>query len=134
MDRRPVTFCFNGGPGSSSVWLHLGALGPRRVKLSDKNAAQPAAFGLTDNEFSILPVTDLVFIDPVATGYSRPAGTSKAQQFLGEVAGHRVGGRVRPALDHAARRDGFRRNMFAARVTASSAPPDWHITCVPPTE
>ena len=85
MDRRPVTFCFNGGPGSSSVWLHLGALGPRRVKLSDKNAGQPAAFGLTDNEFSILPVTDLVFIDPVATGYSRPAGTSKAQQFFGEA-------------------------------------------------
>jgi carboxypeptidase C (cathepsin A) len=83
-DQRPVTFCFNGGPGSSSVWLHLGALGPRRVKLSDGDLARPTQFGLADNEFSILDVTDLVFIDPVATGYSRPSGKSKAQQFFGE--------------------------------------------------
>ena len=84
-DHRPVTFCFNGGPGSSSVWLHLGGLGPRRVKLSAPGAAQPAPFGLTDNEFSILPVTDLVFIDPVSTGYSRPAGDNKPQKFFGET-------------------------------------------------
>ncbi len=84
-DHRPVTFCFNGGPGSSSVWLHLGGLGPRRVKLSETGAAQPAPFGLTDNEFSILPVTDLVFIDPVSTGYSRPAGDNKPQKFFGET-------------------------------------------------
>ena len=134
MERRPVTFCFNGGPGSSSVWLHLGALGPRRVKLSEKDATQPAPFGLVDNEFSILHVTDLVFIDPVATGFSRPAEESKAEQFFGEVAGHRVGGRVHSALDHAACSDGFRRNTFAARVTASSAPPDWRITCIRATE
>ena len=79
-----MTFCFNGGPGSSSVWLHLGALGPRRVKLTEEDAAQPAPFGLVDNEFSILHVTDLVFIDPVATGFSRPAEEGKAEQFFGK--------------------------------------------------
>jgi carboxypeptidase C (cathepsin A) len=84
MEHRPVTFCFNGGPSSSSVWLHLGALGPRRVRLGDIGASQSAPLGLVDNEFSLLDVTDLVFIDPMATGYSRPAGESKAEQFFGK--------------------------------------------------
>ena len=81
---RPVTFCFNGGPGSSSVWLHLGGLGPRRVKLNDDGTMPPPPFGLVDNPFSILNITDLVFIDPVATGYSRPAKDEKADQFFGQ--------------------------------------------------
>jgi carboxypeptidase C (cathepsin A) len=83
-ERRPVTFCFNGGPGSSSVWLHLGALGPRRVRLNASDPTQPVPFGLVDNDFSILHVTDLVFIDPVGTGYSQPGKKSKAEQFFGE--------------------------------------------------
>ena len=83
-EQRPVTFCFNGGPGAASVWLHLGALGPRRVKLSEPGSMQPAPFGLVDNESSILHVTDLVFIDPVATGFSRPAEEGKAEQFFGK--------------------------------------------------
>lgn len=82
--QRPVTFSFNGGPGSSSVWLHLGALGPRRVKLNPDGTLPPPPFGLMDNEFSILHATDLVFIDPVATGYSRPAKDEKAEQFFGQ--------------------------------------------------
>lgn len=81
---RPVTFCFNGGPGSSSVWLHLGGLGPRRVKLNDDGTMPPPPFGLVDNTYSVLNVTDLVFIDPVATGYSRPAKDEKADQFFGQ--------------------------------------------------
>jgi carboxypeptidase C (cathepsin A) len=84
MERRPVTFCFNGGPGAASVWLHLGALGPRRVKLNEKEVTQPVPFGLVDNDFSILHVTDLVFIDPVGTGFSQPGKESKAEQFFGE--------------------------------------------------
>ena len=80
---RPVTFCFNGGPGSSSVWLHLGALGPRRVKLTDEGDLPPPPFRLVDNESSLLDVTDLVFIDPVSTGYSRPVEGEKAKQFHG---------------------------------------------------
>lgn len=83
-ERRPVTFCFNGGPGAASVWLHLGALGPRRVKLNEKDVTLPAPFGLTDNEYSILHVTDLVFIDPVATGFSRAAKDEKSEQFFGQ--------------------------------------------------
>jgi len=82
--RRPVTFAFNGGPGSSSVWLHLGALGPRRAKMNDDGTLPKPPFSLVDNEYSILPVTDLVFIDPVATGYSRPAKDEKGDQFFGQ--------------------------------------------------
>ncbi len=83
---RPVTFCFNGGPGSASVWLHLGALGPRRVKMNEDGTLPKPPFGLTDNEYSILHVTDLVFIDPVATGFSRPEKDEKTDQFFGQSA------------------------------------------------
>jgi carboxypeptidase C (cathepsin A) len=79
---RPITFCFNGGPGSSSVWLHLGALGPRRVQLQDDGEAPPPA-RLVENEWSILDLTDLVFIDPVSTGYSRAEAEKDAKQFHG---------------------------------------------------
>ena len=83
---RPVTFCFNGGPGSSSVWLHLGAFGPRRVKMNDDGTLPPPPFGLADNENSILDGSDLVFIDPVATGFSRPAKDQKTDEFFGNSA------------------------------------------------
>jgi len=84
--KRPVTFCFNGGPGSSSVWLHLGALGPRRVKMNEDGTLPPPPFSLVDNEYSILDASDLVFIDPVATGFSRPAKDEKANDFFGNAA------------------------------------------------
>ena len=80
---RPVTFCFNGGPGSASVWLHLGALGPRRAKMNADGSQPPPPFSLVDNEYSILDSSDLVFIDPVATGFSRAAKDEKAEQFFG---------------------------------------------------
>lgn len=70
---RPITFAFNGGPGSSSVWLQLGALGPRRVDLPDTVAPPPPPYRLVDNAFGLLDQTDLVFIDPVATGFSKAA-------------------------------------------------------------
>jgi len=85
MEKRPVTFSFNGGPGSASVWLHLGALGPRRVKMNDDGSLPAPPFALVDNEFSILNASDLVFIDPVATGFSRPAKDEKTDQFFGDA-------------------------------------------------
>jgi carboxypeptidase C (cathepsin A) len=80
---RPLTFSFNGGPGSSSVWLHLGVLGPRRVLLDDDGFALRPPYKLVDNEASLLDVTDLVFIDPVSTGFSRPVQGEKAKEFHG---------------------------------------------------
>jgi carboxypeptidase C (cathepsin A) len=80
---RPLTFSFNGGPGSSSVWLHLGVLGPRRVLLDDDGFALRPPYKLVDNEASLLDVTDLVFIDPVSTGFSRPVPGEKAKEFHG---------------------------------------------------
>lgn len=82
-DKRPVTFCFNGGPGSSSVWLHLGALGPRRVRLPVDASRSRPPHHVIENPFSMLDKTDLVFIDPVSTGYSRPAKGENKNQFHG---------------------------------------------------
>jgi carboxypeptidase C (cathepsin A) len=78
---RPITFSFNGGPGSSSVWLHLGLLGPRRVEMGDAGALLPPPYQLVNNEHTLLEVTDLVFIDPVTTGYSRPVQGENPKQF-----------------------------------------------------
>ena len=78
---RPITFAFNGGPGSSSVWLHLGALGPRRVALNDDGSPPAPPARLIANDCSWLLFTDLVFIDPVGTGYSRPADDKNDKQF-----------------------------------------------------
>lgn len=80
---RPITYCFNGGPGSSSVWLHLGVYGPRRVKMTDDGFAPPPPYELVDNAHSLLDVTDLVFIDPVGTGYSRAVEGEDPHQFHG---------------------------------------------------
>ncbi len=78
---RPITFSFNGGPGSSSVWLHLGVLGPRRVVLTDLGDLPPPPYKLADNPYSLLDISDLVFIDPVGTGYSRAVVGEKDKEF-----------------------------------------------------
>lgn len=80
-EQRPVTFCFNGGPGSSAVWLHLGAFGPKRAAFPDPQHPPPPPYRLEDNDASLLDVSDLVFVDPVGTGYSRIAGSAKAEEF-----------------------------------------------------
>lgn len=79
---RPLMFSFNGGPGSASVWLHLGALGPKRVKMLDDGMMPAPPYELADNENTWLTETDLVFIDPVGTGYSRAAKQELAQKFF----------------------------------------------------
>ncbi|MGB8508521.1 MAG: hypothetical protein WCD76_08945 [Pyrinomonadaceae bacterium] len=80
---RPLTFSFNGGPGSASVWLHMGAIGPKRVRMLDDGGMPPPPFQLVDNEYTWLDQTDLVFIDPVGTGYSRAAKPELANKFFG---------------------------------------------------
>jgi carboxypeptidase C (cathepsin A) len=84
--QRPVTFAFNGGPGSASVWLHLGLLGPRRVVMGDAGALLPPPYGLADNAQTLLTHSDLVFIDPVSTGYSRAAQGEKPKDYHGYTA------------------------------------------------
>jgi carboxypeptidase C (cathepsin A) len=80
---RPITFAFNGGPGSSSVWLHMGLLGPRRVDLGKGGPALAPPYQLVTNDASPLDLTDLVFVDPVTTGYSRATTGEEAKQFHG---------------------------------------------------
>jgi carboxypeptidase C (cathepsin A) len=80
---RPVTFIFNGGPGSSTVWLHMGAFGPRRVLTADDSHTPAAPYTLVNNEFSLLDASDLVFIDAPGTGFSRIAGTDRDKAFYG---------------------------------------------------
>ena len=80
---RPMAFVYNGGPGTSSVWLHMGAFGPRKVLLADDGNALPGPFRLIDNENTLLDVADLCFLDPVSTGYSRPVPGENPAQFHG---------------------------------------------------
>ncbi len=81
--KRPITFVFNGGPGSSTVWLHMGAFGPRRVKLLPSGEAPPPPYSYEDNPYTLLDQSDLVFLDPVGTGYSRPANPKLGSKFWG---------------------------------------------------
>ena len=83
VSKRPITFCFNGGPGSASVWLHLGMMGPQRIKFPDDASLLRPPYRLQPNPFSLLDITDMVFIDPVSTGYSRPADGENKSQFHG---------------------------------------------------
>ena len=81
---RPVMFVFNGGPGSASVWLHMGVIGPRRLVLDQEvNPSVTPPFGIQDNPYSPLDVADLVFIDPVGTGYSQAVGNARNADFYG---------------------------------------------------
>ena len=88
-ENRPITFLFNGGPGSSSVWLHMGAFGPKRVVTADDSHSEAAPYGLVNNDESLLDTTDLVFIDAPGTGFSRIAGKDKEKSFYGiDADGH----------------------------------------------
>lgn len=81
--QRPVLFIFNGGPGSSSVWLHMGVIGPRMAAFRDVTPSQVPPFPVADNPHSVLAAADLVFVDPVGTGFSRYWGVGKAEDFYG---------------------------------------------------
>ncbi|HEX9946472.1 MAG TPA: peptidase S10 [Allosphingosinicella sp.] len=82
--KRPVAFLFNGGPGSGSLWLHMGAFGPKRVAIpSDARDDGAPPFPILDNPDSLLDATDIVFIDPVGTGFSRPLGKTEGKEYWG---------------------------------------------------
>lgn len=83
LDKRPVTFIFNGGPGSSSIWLHMGSFGPVRVVTSDAQPTPPPPYDLVQNQYSLLDKSDLVFIDAIGTGFSRIVGEGKPADFYG---------------------------------------------------
>jgi carboxypeptidase C (cathepsin A) len=80
---RPLTFLFNGGPGSSTVWLHMGAFGPRRVVTADDTHSPAAPYGIVNNDQSLLDASDLVFVDAPGTGFSRVFGKDKEKAFYG---------------------------------------------------
>ena len=83
VSKRPITFAFNGGPGSASVWLHMGAFGPKKVAMTEEGLAPIQPYELIDNENTLLDITDILFIDPVNTGYSRAAAGENPTQFFG---------------------------------------------------
>ncbi len=88
-ENRPVTFIYNGGPGSATMWLHLGTFGPRRVVVPDTEHQEGAPYTLVNNQYSLIDVTDLVFIDAPGTGLSRTFGKDKAKAFYGvDADGH----------------------------------------------
>src|SRR5690606_22514951 len=101
---RPVTFVFNGGPGAASAYLHLGALGPRVLRTAEKGAFLPPPQRLDDNLDTWLGMTDLVFVDPVGTGYSRAASGQKPERFWGvEQDASAMGAFIRLYLNQAGR-------------------------------
>ena len=80
---RPITFLYNGGPGAATIWLHMGSVGPMRVVTSSPAATGSAPYKLVPNEYSLLGKTDLVFIDAVGTGFSKPVGKATEKDFAG---------------------------------------------------
>jgi carboxypeptidase C (cathepsin A) len=80
---RPITFLYNGGPGSSTVWLHMGAFGPKRVVTADDTHTPAAPYSVVNNEYSLLDVSDLVFVDAPGTGFSRLSGKDREKAFYG---------------------------------------------------
>jgi len=81
--KRPLTFAFNGGPGSATIWLHMGALGPRHVALKPEGFMPPAPYHVEDNAYTLLDKSDLVFIDAMNTGFSRAANNDMAKKYMG---------------------------------------------------
>jgi carboxypeptidase C (cathepsin A) len=79
--RRPITFAFNGGPGSASIWLHVGALGPRRIRVPEEGQSVIPPYAMVDNQETLLDLTDLVFVDPVGTGFSHPDSKEDGKLF-----------------------------------------------------
>ncbi len=124
---RPITFFYNGGPGSSTVWLHMGSLGPKHVVTAGDTHLPAAPYTMVDNPNSLLDVSDLVFIDMPGTGFGRLMGKDAEKSFLGR--GWRRGRvcALHCAVHHQVRRAGTRPSSSLARATAPRAPRCWPI-------
>ena len=107
--KRPITFVFNGGPGAAAAYLHLGGIGPRAVEVDDKGEFRGPPPRLLDNPNTWLDMTDLVFVDPVGTGYSRVTDPKDEEKFWGVEQDTDALVRLRPALSHPGRADGLAR-------------------------
>src|ERR1700733_14107489 len=83
LSQRPIAFLYNGGPGAAAVWLHIGGFGPRRVLTRDAAPTGPGPYQLVDNPYCLLDKADLVFIDPVGTGFSRVVGKGDTKDYWG---------------------------------------------------
>jgi carboxypeptidase C (cathepsin A) len=83
LSQRPISFIYNGGPGSASMWLHMGAYGPKRIVTTEAGYTPPAPYQIVDNENTLLDATDMVFIDPIGTGFSKPVGKGTGKDFWG---------------------------------------------------
>ena len=123
-DVRPVTFVWNGGPGSASLWLHMGTFGPRRVSLPS-DALHPGAppYPVVDAPETILDVSDLVFVDPVGTGYSRALGSHKGKEFWGLDEDAQSMAEFIRHLRSPSMGAGTRRAFCSARVSGRPGPP-----------
>ncbi|MEJ2216982.1 MAG: hypothetical protein P8099_10235 [Gemmatimonadota bacterium] len=97
---RPVTFLYNGGPGSASIWLHMGSVAPVRVVTTDAGDTPPAPYDLEPNPYSLIDRSDLVFVDAIGTGLSRIVGKGEPTDFYGGGPGHPLLRRLHPALHH----------------------------------
>ena len=83
LSQRPLAFIYNGGPGSASMWVHMGAYGPKRIVTTDAGYTAPPPYQVVDNPYTLLDVTDMVFIDPIGTGFSKPVGKGTGRDFWG---------------------------------------------------
>ncbi len=124
-EARPITFIFNGGPGSATVWLHMGAWGPKRVVTAEDTHSPAAPYQLIDNDQTLLDASDLVFIDAPSTGFSRIAGKDKEEGV--STASIPTARRLRPSSRSSWRSTtaSTRRNTCSARVTARRARRFW---------
>jgi carboxypeptidase C (cathepsin A) len=116
-ENRPITFLYNGGPGSSTVWLHMGAFGPKRVKTLDDAHTPAAPYQIVNNQYSLLDVSDLVFVDAPGTGFGRIAGKDKEKAFWAPIP-TRTPSPSSSSRSCPSTTAGIRRNIFSAKATA----------------
>ncbi len=120
-ETRPVTFLYNGGPGSSTMWLHMGSFGPRRVLTTDTVHEAAAPYKIVNNDYSLLDVSDLVFIDAPGTGFSRIFGKNKEDAFFGLDPDAHAFERFSSALALPSTSGGIHRSICLARATERRA-------------